>query len=148
MRNAEAILSVKSKSLTSIEPSVYVYDALHLLNSVNLSYLVVMKDNEYQGIFCERDYSRNVILKGKSSKDTTVGEVMTRDLPLVHIGDSAEYCMNLMMTHSVRYLLVYDEPEFKGVLTIHDLLREVIRSQREHEDTSLSEELVTREAWL
>ena len=83
MRTVRDILNAKAKPFNQVSPETLVIDALKMLNSINLSYLVVMKGDEYQGIFSERDYSRNVILKGRHSNTTTVAEVMTHDVPVV-----------------------------------------------------------------
>ncbi len=131
MRTVQDILNTKTIPFNAIKPDTLVIDALHMLNSVNLSYLVVMQGNEYQGIFCERDYSRNVILKGKSSSTTTVKEVMTVHLPFVEVTDTVEKCMNILNAHKVRYLLAHKGREFKGVITINDLLRQVISSGKD-----------------
>lgn len=66
MRTVQDILNSKTKSLITIKPDTLVYDALQMLNTVNLSDLVVLEGDEYKGVFCERDYSRNVVLKGKN----------------------------------------------------------------------------------
>src|SRR5882724_5861191 len=136
MRTVKDMLNSKPEIYNTIEPSAMVIDALTMLNSVNLSYLVVKEANEYKGIFCERDYSRNVILKGRSSDSTTVQEVMTTDLPVVALTDTVEYCMNLMNVQKTRYLLAYDDKAFTGVITIHDLLRQVIANKEEVFDNS------------
>ena len=91
MRTVRDVLKTKTKPFNEVSPSTPVIDALNLLNSVNLSYLVVKDGNEYKGIFSERDYSRNVILKGKHSDTTQVDEVMTTDLPIVVLSDTVEY---------------------------------------------------------
>ncbi|HEY0065875.1 MAG TPA: CBS domain-containing protein [Flavisolibacter sp.] len=127
MRTVKNILESKQRPFNTIEPGAMVIDALNMLNSVNLSYLIVMQGDEYKGIFSERDYSRNVVLKGRSSNSTTVGEVMSTDLPVVSFTDSIEHCMNLIDMHRTRYLLAFDDDErFAGVITIHDLLRQII----------------------
>ena len=142
MRTVKDMLNSKPEIYNTIEPSALVIDALTMLNSVNLSYLVVKEGNEYKGIFCERDYSRNVILKGRSSLTTTVREVMTIDLPIVEITDTVEHCMNSMNLHKTRYLLAYDSNNFVGVITIHDLLRQVIANKELVFDSSLAEKLI------
>jgi len=142
MRTVEDILDTKAKPFNQISPSTLVIDALNLLNSVNLSYLVVMDADEYKGIFSERDYTRNVILKGRASNTTSVQEVMTTDLPIVTLADSVEYCMNLMNAHKTRYLLAYENMRFKGVITIHDLLRQVITNKHEVFDDNLAKKLL------
>ncbi|MEI9909340.1 MAG: CBS domain-containing protein [Bacteroidota bacterium] len=129
MIQVKEILERKRKASNVIKSTDLVIDALKMLNSVNLSYLVVMEGNEYKGIFCERDYCRNVILKGRSSQTSTVQEVMTTDLPIVETTDTAEYCMDTMNQHKTRYLLAYDNSHFAGVITIHDLLRQVLRKK-------------------
>src|ERR1700750_1639222 len=126
MRTVKNILDSKAKPANIIGPDVLVIDALSQLDSVNLSYLIVMEGDRYKGIFSERDYSRNVILKGRHSNSTTVAEVMTTDLPKVQLPDTVEHCMNTMNANRTRYLLAYDaDNQFAGVITIHDLLRQV-----------------------
>ncbi len=142
MRTVQNIIDSKPKPFNLIQPNALVINALSLLNSVNLSYLIVMEGNEYRGIFCERDYSRNVILKGRSSESTLVQDVMTTDLPVVELTDTVEYCMNLMNSHKARYLLAYDRKTFVGVVTIHDLLRQVIANKEGVFDHSLTQSLL------
>jgi CBS domain-containing protein len=145
MRTVQDILKTKTKSFNQVSPSTLVIDALNLLNSVNLSYLVVMDADEYKGLFSERDYTRNVILKGKASNTTKVHEVMTTDIPIVTISDTVEHCMNLMNSHKTRYLLAYDDMHFAGVITIHDLLRQAITNRHEVFDDSLATKLLDQE---
>jgi len=142
MRTVKDILESKQKSFNNIEPDALVIDAINLMNSVNLSYLIVMDGEQYKGIFSERDYTRNVILKGRTSNSTMVKEAMTIDLPIVNLNDSVEHCMNLMNSHKSRYLLAYDNQKFTGVITIHDLLRQVIANKAEVFDSSLTRSLL------
>jgi len=142
MRTVRDVLKTKTKPFNQVSPSTLVIDALSLLNSINLSYLVVMDGDEYKGVFSERDYSRKVILKGKHSDTTPVHEVMTTDLPIVLLSDTVEYCMNLMNSHKTRYLLAYDDLHFAGVITIHDLLRQAIANRHEVFDDSLAQKLL------
>jgi len=145
MRTVRDIINSKPEVFNIISQGALVIDALQMLNSVNLSYLIVKEGEDYKGIFCERDYSRNVILKGRSSANTKVSEVMTVDLPIVEMTNTVEYCMNLMNTHKTRYLLAYDDQRFAGVITIHDLLRQVIAGKEEVFDNSLAEKLLDHE---
>jgi len=145
MRTVHDLLASKPIVFNSIDADALVIDALQMLNSVNLSYLVVKKAEDFKGIFCERDYSRNVILKGRSSANTKVHEVMTTDLPIVEATDSLEHCMNLMIAHKARYLLAYNDQEFAGVITIHDLLRQVISNKEAVFDHSMAEQLLSYE---
>ncbi len=145
MRTVKDMLATKPEIYNYIEPTALVIDALTMLNSVNLSYLVVKDGDLYKGIFCERDYSRNVILKGRSSRTTKVEEVMTIDLPLVEVTDTVEHCMNKMNLHKARYLLAFDNTHFAGVITIHDLLRQVIANKELVFDSSLAEKLIEQD---
>jgi CBS domain-containing protein len=143
MKTVKDILQSKQKVFNTIPSDTLVYDALVQLNSVNLSYLVVIDGLEYKGIFSERDYTRNVILKGRASNSTFVKEVMTTDLPMIALTDSAEHCMHMMNAHKVRYLLAYDDKRnFAGVITIHDLLRQVIANKTEIFDHSVTQALL------
>ncbi|HEX6192082.1 MAG TPA: CBS domain-containing protein [Chitinophagaceae bacterium] len=130
MINVREILDKKTPPANFIESGSRIIEALKKLDSVNLSYLVVKDGQSFRGIFCERDYCRNVVLKGRSSHENTVDEVMTVELPVVQLSDTAEHCMNTMTQHKTRYLLAFDGNEFRGVITIHDLLREVIASKQ------------------
>ena len=146
MRIVDDILGSKPVPDNVINPDALVIDALTMLSSVNLSYLIVMEGSEYKGIFCERDYSRNVILKGRSSNSTAVKEVMTTDLPIVTTSDTVEHCMNEMNKNKARYLVAYSpNHEFEGVITIHDLLRQVIANKELVFDTSVTEQLISND---
>lgn len=142
MRRVNDIIASKPKAFNSIAPDALVIEGLQLLTSVNLSYLIVLEGDKYKGIFSERDYTRNVILKGRSSKETVVEQVMTTDYPRVELTDTVEYCMNLINSHKTRYLLAFDDQDFVGVITIHDLLRQVIASKEEVFDHTLTNQLL------
>ena len=131
MRTVQNIINSKAKPNNIVSSTSMVIDALNKLTAVNLSYLIVMDGNEFKGIFSERDYTRNVILKGRASNNTTVGDVMSVDVPRVSVTDTVEECMNMINTHKTRYLLAYDDDQFVGVVTIHDLLRQVISSRED-----------------
>lgn len=132
MRTAKNIIDKKSKIPNTVSPQTLVIDALKKLIDVNLSYLIVMDGDTYKGIFSERDYSRNVVLKGRSSTTTTVEEVMATDLPSVLPAQTAENCMNILSTTKSRYLVCFDaDGNFKGVITIHDLIRIVLADKQD-----------------
>jgi len=129
MRTVANILQNKPPVFNFIAPKAKVIEALHLMNSVNLSYLVVMEGNAFCGIFSERDYSRNVILKGLHSDTCSVEEVMSNSIPMVGMQDTVEHCMEMQNTYKTRYLVVFDDQEFKGVVTINDVLREALENK-------------------
>ena len=145
MRTVRDLLKSKPVTYNDVKAGTLVIDDLQMLNSVNLSYLVVKDNDEFKGIFSERDYSRNVILKGRSSANTKVEEVMTTDLPIVDLSDTVEHSMNMMISHKTRYLLAYDDQKFAGVITIHDLLRQVLTNKEAVFDHSMAEQLLSHE---
>ncbi|MBL0357672.1 MAG: CBS domain-containing protein [Chitinophagaceae bacterium] len=129
MRTVANILQNKPPAFNFITPGAKVIEALHLMNSVNLSYLVVKEGSTFCGIFSERDYSRNVILKGLHSDSCSVSEVMSTSLPAVGMQDTVEHCMQMLNSHKTRYLIVFEGQDFKGVVTINDVLREAIENK-------------------
>jgi predicted transcriptional regulator len=129
MRTVANILINKPPVFNFVEPDAKVIEALQIMNSVNLSYLVVYHEDTFYGIFSERDYSRNVILKGLHSDTCTVKEVMSVSLPVIAMQDTVEKCMQLLNTHKTRYLIVFDNNQFKGVVTINDVLREALENK-------------------
>ena len=145
MVSVKEILRKKRRANNVIESDALVIDALKMLNSVDLSYLIVMDGDQFKGIFCERDYCRNVVLKDRSSKTSTVKEVMTTDLPRVEISDTAEFCMDTMNQHKTRYLLAFHDKRFAGVITIHDLLRQVLSNRESVFDHAMAEKLIEQE---
>src|SRR5213075_381000 len=108
MQTVADILNRKSKPSNIISSDALVFEGLQMLNSVNLSYLVVIDGDLFKGIFCERDYTRNVILKERSSMKTPIREIMTTDLPKVELNDTVEQCMEMMNAFNTRYLLAFD----------------------------------------
>lgn len=143
MRTVQNILDSKPQPLNLIASTALVIDALKMLDTVNLSYVIVMDDGVYKGVFSERDYSRNVVLKGRTSATSTVAEVMTTNLPVVQLHDTVEACMNTMNAAKTRYLLAKnDQGEFAGIITIHDLLRQVIMNKELVFDSDVAEQLL------
>lgn len=132
MRTVKNIIERKPKISNIISPQTLVIDALKMMIDINLSYLIVMDGDQYKGIFSERNYSRNVVLKGRSSTTTTVQEVMATDLPVVYPAETAEHCMNILSNTKTRYLVNFDaDGNFKGVVTIHDLIRLVLADKQD-----------------
>jgi signal-transduction protein with cAMP-binding, CBS, and nucleotidyltransferase domain len=129
MRTVANILQNKPPVFNFIDADAKVIEGLQLMNSVNLSYLVVKHNETFRGIFSERDYSRKVVLHGLHSSTCSIKDVMNTSLPIIEMQDTAEMCMQLFITHKTRYLLAFDDNEFKGVITIYDILREAIQNK-------------------
>lgn len=138
MITVSKILESKTKTFNTIDPALLVSDALNLFKSYNLDYLVVLEGNNYKGLFSESDYTRNVVLKGKTAYTTMVSEAMTVDLPIAATTDTVEHCMRLMKCHRVRYLLVYSGLQFIGVVTVSDLLFQVIDNPQDVFDNAVT----------
>jgi len=131
MKTVKEILEHKSPPNNFIHSGSRVLQALNRLVDVNLSYLIVKDGDDIKGIFSERDYTRKMILKGRSSFDTTVEEIMSTDLPEIQVNDTVEECMELLASQGRRYLFAKDDKKFVGVITIHDLLREILLSKED-----------------
>ena len=142
MRTVRNMLETKDEQSNIIDPSIMVIDALKKLISVNLSYLVVYENGEYIGIFSERDYTRKLVLEGRSSRETLVKDVLATDLPEVSLDDTVEDCMYKMNIRGTRYLAAYDDNNFVGIITLHDVLREVLASKEDVFDNSLTNTLI------
>jgi CBS domain-containing protein len=145
MKTVADILLSKPKPYNLIGPEALVVDALHMLKDTNLSYVVVMDGDAFCGIFSERDYSRNVALKGKSSATCLVKDAMTDDMPFADLSDSVEKCMYLILDFKTRYLPVVEDGNFKGVITMHDILRIILVNKELVFDQDLAERMLESE---
>jgi CBS domain-containing protein len=145
MRTVKQLLETKPTFFNTTTPDTLVIDALKMLSTLNISYLVVIDGEQYKGIFSERDYCRNVILKGLTSSSSTVRDVMTTDYPIVAPTDTVEHCLHQMNDHKTRYLLVFDDETIIGVVTIHDLLRQVLFNKQQVFDETLTSSLLDSE---
>ncbi|HVX51520.1 MAG TPA: CBS domain-containing protein [Chitinophagaceae bacterium] len=132
MRKVYHILERKGSNVTTVAPSETVINALRIMANQNIGSVAVMENNRFLGIMTERDYSRKVILKGRSSTDTTVGEIMSSEFPSVKDSDTIEYCMELMSDRNLRYLPVMEGSRLAGIISINDVVKETILT---HEET-------------
>lgn len=132
MHTVAQILTHKGRSAISVNPGTSVLDALKIMSEQNIgSVIVADADGQFLGIVTERDYSRKVILKGKSSTDTRVEEIMSKDLPHISLRDTVEYCMELMTSNNIRYLPVFSGSEMVGIISMSDVVKETILMQQE-----------------
>jgi CBS domain-containing protein len=129
MRLVKHLLEDKSGPIHAIEPDKPVLDAIRLMADKYIGALLVMKGSQLLGIVSERDYARKVILKGRSSADTPVREIMSASVLTVAPGDSVNHCMKLMTDRRVRHLPVVDDGRVLGVVSIGDLVKAVIEDQ-------------------
>lgn len=128
-KQVKHLLQQKQKNLFTISPDMLVFDAINLMVDKNLGSLLVVKDGKFAGIFTERDYTRKVIVKGRSSKEISVGEIMENKPSTISSEDSITDCMS-KMTGGVRYLPVLDNNELVGLVSIGDLVKFIIEEQK------------------
>ncbi|MFT5137405.1 MAG: CBS domain-containing protein [Arenicella sp.] len=129
MTTVDKLLSIKTKEIWSLAPNDSVFEALELMADKNVSGLLIVKDEKLVGIFTERDYARKLILKGKFSKDTEVGDLMTKNVLYVEPNNTIEDCMKLMTDKRIRHLPVMNKGQLIGIVTIGDLVKQIISEQ-------------------
>ncbi|MBP1647930.1 MAG: putative signal transduction protein with domain [Bacteroidetes bacterium] len=131
MNNVRQLLQTKGKDVWSITPGTSVLDALKLMADKNIGALMVIDGERLAGIFSERDYARKVTLKGKSSRELTVAEIMTTDVISVRPEQTIVDCMELMTEKRIRHLPVIDAGRTVGVISIGDVVKSIISVQKD-----------------
>jgi CBS domain-containing protein len=131
MKKVSNILQRKGSNVITITPDITVLDALKQMAEKNIGSIVVLVDGEYAGLLTERDYARKVILKGKSSTTTLVKEIMSTGLPRITPDNSVETCMQIMSENNIRYLPVFENDALCGIISINDVIKETILTQKE-----------------
>ncbi len=129
MTTVANLLAGKDSSIWSIDVNASVYEALQLMAEKNFGALAVMEDGRLAGIVSERDYARKVILLDRGSRETKVREIMASDLITTSPTDSIATCMQLMTEHHIRHLLVVEDGSLAGVVSIGDVVKNVIAEQ-------------------
>lgn len=124
------ILQTKGGKVWFTSPQCTVYDAIGLMGEHNIGALVVVEGDEVLGVLSERDYSRKVVLQGRTSRDTLVGDILSRPAITVSAADSIETCMKLMTTRRIRHLPVVEDGKLAGLISMGDLVNWVIQTQR------------------
>ena len=127
---AKTLLEHKARDIWSISPTVTVFEAIKTMAENNVGALPVVENDRLVGMISERDYTRKVMLKGRSSKDTPVGDIMTRDVVTVSPDQSVSECMSIITENRVRHLPVLDGTQLIGIISIGDLVRWTIATQR------------------
>ena len=132
MKTVRQLLESKGSSILAVAPDATVYEALVIMADKHVGALLVMEGESLVGIFSERDYAREIALKGKTSRETRISEAMTPQHCLITVGlsDTVENCMNLISDKRIRHLPVVDAGRVLGVLSIGDLVKETIAHQR------------------
>jgi CBS domain-containing protein len=130
MKTVRQLLEIKGNRVLSTTPDASVYQALLIMAEMEVGALVVMDGDQVVGIFSERDYARNVVLKGKTSRETPVRDIMTSKVISITPENTVEDCMNLVSDKRIRHLPVMDHGKIVGMLSIGDLVKETIAHQQ------------------
>lgn len=131
MNKVKQILSRKKITPVTIKPEAKVIEALAIMAEKNIGSMIVMNNDRYEGIITERDYSRKIVLQGKSSTETTVAEIMSTDLPHINPEMTVDQCMEIMSDKNIRYLPVFDGEKLIGIVSMSDVVKETIIEQAE-----------------
>lgn len=131
MLRVKYLISAKGSTVWSIEPDRPVLEAIQLMADKHIGALLVMRDGVLMGIVSERDYARKLILKGRSSTDTPVKDIMTADVRTVSPDEAVHRCMELMTELRIRHLPVVERQRVVGIVSIGDLVKAVIEEQQQ-----------------
>jgi CBS domain-containing protein len=122
----------KNRKIWTISKDKNVRQALILMSENNIGAIIIVDNNDFPiGIFSERDYARKIVLKGKSSKDTLLDEVMTKELISVTKDYKIDQCMNIMNEKGIRHLPVLENKKIVGIISIRDVLKIMMKEQKE-----------------
>lgn len=131
MSKVSQILERKGNRVLAIDKDAPVLDAIRLMAEHHIGAVLVMHGEELVGIASERDYARKIVLQGRSSSDTPVGLIMTSPVICVAPSDSITDCMSIMTERHVRHLPVLEDGRLVGVVSIGDLVKELIEEQKQ-----------------
>lgn len=131
MTTVQTLLERKGRAIFSVEPQAAVLDAIRLMAEHHVGALLVMRGAALEGIVSERDYARKVILRGRSSADTPVRDIMSSPVLTVTLDTTVQQCMQLMTDRHVRHLPALDGTRVVGVVSIGDLVKAVIAEQQQ-----------------
>ena len=123
------VLKRKSQEIWSITPDASVYQAIEMMADKHIGALLVIANGQLIGIISERDYARKVVLKGRSSKETRISEIMTSDVISVEPQQTIDECMKLMTENRIRHLPVIESQQVIGIVSIGDLVNWIISAQ-------------------
>ena len=129
MTKIAQLLNTKGDQIWSVEPKATIFEALEIMSEKEIGALLVMVDGKLTGIFSERDYARKVILKGKSSKETQVGELMTKKVFYIDSQKTINDCMAMMTAKRIRHVPVIEDNQVMGIITIGDVVNQIISEQ-------------------
>ena len=130
MKTISQFLDQSQRAIYSVSPDDTVREALEVMELHNIGALLVLKEQKLVGIFSERDYARKVVLKGKSSNDAKVSDVMTSKVITIDTKHSIDQCMQIMTDNHIRHLPIVNDQKVMGLISIGDVVREMIAYQK------------------
>jgi CBS domain-containing protein len=130
MSTVRDITRKKGNEIWTIAPDATVYEALQLMAEKEIGALLVMTNGQVNGILSERDCIRKMDLEGRTSRVTKVDEIMTREVISVQVSEKLENCMTTMIEKNIRHLPVYEEEQLLGLISVRDVLKEVVQVQK------------------
>ncbi len=132
MKPVLELLKKRNSTLYHVAPDVMVFDGLKLLANHGVGAMVVLEKGALVGVFSERDYTRKIALEGKNSRETPIAQIMTRTVITVSSNARTNECMTLMSQHKIRHLPVMDGAKVLALLSIRDIMEDIIA---DHEET-------------
>jgi len=130
MGKVRNIIQTKGNAIHSVPSKVTVYQALEVMFEKNIGALLIIDEGKFLGIFTERHYARKLALRGKSSKETSIGEIMTEQPVTVTCDTSIEDCMRIMTGKKIRHLPVMENDKLVGLISVGDVVKYIIEEQK------------------
>ena len=130
MTSVNQLLNNKGFDILTVDANESVFRALELMAEHSIGSLLVMDGDRVAGLFSERDYARGIILKGRTTKETKVKEIMTSQVVVINPGQTTEECMAIMTEKRVRHLPIMQDDELIGIISIGDLVKAIIEEQQ------------------
>jgi CBS domain-containing protein len=130
MGKVRDIIQTKGNAIYSVPSSITVYQALEVMFEKNIGAVLIIDNGKFMGIFTERHYARKLALRGKSSKETLIGEIMTEQPVTVTCETSIEECMQIMTAKKIRHLPVMESGKLVGLISVGDVVKYIIQEQK------------------
>ena len=130
MKTMGHFLADNNRQIYSVRPDATVREALELMAQKNIGALLVLDGETLAGVFSERDYARKVILKGRTSSEALVQDIMTAKVITVASAHTIDHCMQVMTEHHIRHLPIMEKQQVKGLISIGDVVKEMMAHQK------------------
>lgn len=135
METINHVLEQRHPQFNTISPEAAVSDALHQMTCENIDFLVVIKDERFSGVISEHDIASKILTRDIPLRDIKVKEFMTRTLPVATSSDSIEHGLQMLERFNARYLAIFDNFDFKGIISLHDLMHQALNKNNKLENS-------------